>query len=742
MVWILSGVAAYGALRALSVRDDGVRLLCAWAVMHTGSYVVMLPTPGHGGRYQPFVPLLFVFFVGLGLMLAAYEALRIAAPKREGLAKVALAAAIPLFVMTGVVLPRMRAANAAAVAHVLTTEMGAGAFVDALPKDEVVASFDIGGIGWATRRPILDIGGLSDPAVAALMQQGRLHSLLESKNVRYVVLPSGYGEALPVVDDFQGRLHLRDNPAVHLERVFEVESPYERWSAGFDATWNAAPRQIVFRIEPTHRPGPPEVPLVAADARRPIADPGRLVNERQRLLAEHMLAVLEAWGAPVDVTVTSARPRGESPSGCAIHLGFWGAEVDGCAAVAPAEVLRSLVYEAIFPYLEQGDLGGALRNVPHAIARARRAADPRFDPPLAPVDTPGIRAEPIPFGYGLCLGLVFFLLAAAPGHFRRRASADEGAKSAAREAEVAAKAVALLVLGLSLFACGRASAPEAAARGEGALELALRSGASLEGRDEAGRTALHVAAASGDIDAVAFLLSRGAKVEERGPDDVTALHLAARARQDACVARLARTSARDLEAGLRRRTALHDAALVASEGSVRALLEAGSDPKKADTFGETPLHMLWRPMSPRTPAIAAALIAAGADPSAADARGFTPLHAAAVANDAPLVRALAVGPALSKRTPSGETPLDLAIRHRADRAAETLIQAGATTSGDAWPPLHDAARIDSVQRASALLAEGADVARVWRGKTALDLAREHGSKRVEALLSSWGQPGR
>jgi ankyrin repeat protein len=412
--------------------------------------------------------------------------------------------------------------------------------------------------------------------------------------------------------------------------------------------------------------------------------------------------------------------------------------------VAPAEVLRSLVYEAIFPYLEQGDLGGALRNVPHALARARRAADPRFDPPLAPVDTPGVRAEPISFGYGLTLGLVVLGIFAAPGFLRRRAGAgtEDSAKSATRDAEVAAKAVALLVLGLSLFACGRASAPEAAARGEGALELALRSGASLEGRDEAGRTALHVAAASGDIDAVAFLLSRGAKVEERGPDDVTALHLAARARQDACVARLARTSARDLEAGLRRRTALHDAALVASEGSVRALLEAGSDPKKADTFGETPLHMLWRPMAPRTPAIAAALIAAGADPSAADARGFTPLHAAAVANDAPLVRALAVGPALSKRTPSGETPLDLAIRHRADRAAETLIQAGATTSGDAWPPLHDAARIDSVQRASALLAEGADVARVWRGKTALDLAREHGSKRVEALLSSWGQPGR
>src|SRR5262249_8685901 len=91
---------------------------------------------------------------------------------------------------------------------------------------------------------------------------------------------------------------------------------------------------------------------------------------------------------------------------------------------------------------------------------------------------------------------------------------------------------------------------------------------------------------------------------------------------------------------------------------------------------------------------------------------------------------------LDVTTPLGENPLDVALRYQHDAASEALLAAGAAPhfATDAPPPLHDAARSDDVARAALLVGIGADAARLWSGKTALDIARENKSARVEALL--------
>ena len=86
-------------------------------------------------------------------------------------------------------------------------------------------------------------------------------------------------------------------------------------------------------------------------------------------------------------------------------------------------------------------------------------------------------------------------------------------------------------------------------------------------------------------------------------------------------------------------------------------------------------------------------------------------------------------------TPGGETALDVALRYGRDLAAEALVAAGATMSrDDQWPPLHEAARTDAIERAAALVAGGAETGRRFREVTALDVATQHKSARVEALL--------
>ncbi len=88
------------------------------------------------------------------------------------------------------------------------------------PEGMNVASFDIGGIGFAARRPILDLGGLSDPAVAVMLEQGTIAEHLRRQRIAVVVLPEGGGRGF----DFRLRLGLGDNPAVRLEAIFALET--------------------------------------------------------------------------------------------------------------------------------------------------------------------------------------------------------------------------------------------------------------------------------------------------------------------------------------------------------------------------------------------------------------------------------------------------------------------------------------------------------------------------------------
>lgn len=742
--WVMVALAAYGAYRILRCQNDGARLLFAWAALHTVAYVFMLPTPGHGGRYQPFVPLLYVVSIAQGTRVVAQA---LARTVLRGGARVSaafsFAALLPWVVLGLACTAKLRDAHALAVAHIDGTEIATGRFVDALPRGELVASFDIGGIGWATRRPILDAGGLSDPSTATLLQQGRIWQHLASRGVRWIVLPEGGEPVLPVIDRFVSRLHL-DNPAVRLTRVHQEETPFERWQPAILATWNAAPKQVVYRLELTGAPGPPDVPLPPAAARRAIHDEAGLLPTNERLRAERSLAVLEAWGVPVNVHLLAradARPlAGRGEEGCTIHLGAWGIESAGCDAVADPAVLQSVLHEHVGRYLVVWDLGGAARAVPHAIALARRLRDPRFHPPLAPVAMPQEEQRPSTAGWGLgvVVGIFAALFAVQQGHAWRRRSQ--------RAAGACGLAPAVLAV-LALLSCRgeQADLVRAATQGRAATESALARGTGLEARGGGGQTALLAAAGAGDPDVIALLLAHGALPTATDDEGATALHHAARRGCTSCTMLLARAGTPlDAVAGVRKRTALHDATVTTAADVVRALLAAGARPDVRDGLGETALHLVMRADPARSTPILGLLLGAGADRRIADARGFTALHAAAAAGNLVAIRELAPGAGadlLAKETPSGETAVETATRYRQGLAADALLRSGALwrTTTD-LPPLHDAARADDVTQAAALLAAGADPLRQVDGKTALAIARESASRRVEALLSSSKAP--
>jgi ankyrin repeat protein len=112
----------------------------------------------------------------------------------------------------------------------------------------------------------------------------------------------------------------------------------------------------------------------------------------------------------------------------------------------------------------------------------------------------------------------------------------------------------------------------------------------LRGHDEFGRSAIHYAAATGDVDEVTRLLARGADPGEPDAVQFTPLHFAAQEQHADMVA---------------------------------VLIRAGADVRSTDRWGNTPL---WRAVftAHGDSATALALLAAGSDLDAANNTGISP----------------------------------------------------------------------------------------------------------------------
>ena len=672
------GLCGYGAVRLLRTKSDGVVVLYVWALLHTLFYVVMLPTPGHGGRYQPFVPIVYLLSACVGTVLALWDLFRLARLDRKRW--VALGGLFLWGIASGFGAAELRTANELAVRHIVNTELAMGHLVDELPPDAVVASFDIGGIGWATRRRIIDLGGLSDAPTAKRIEEGRTSDVLLQKKVTHVVLPEAYDAATYDTVSFDTRLHLEENASITLEPIRVVQSPPDTFWRGADATWNAAPRQVMYAVTPAKGPAPRVIGAVKG--RQQFDDPEGRVLDRERPPIERSLAVMTAWGTPVGLRIGAG--SGGSAE-CGIGISEAGVSIDGCAAFGRREVVASYVTERVLPYIDARDWPGAGRESLHALSAVKRRIDPTFYPSIVPNPAPNAsdhRAILERTGaWGIPLAVVVFLV---------------------------------FVLGIRMS------------------RVALVAFAVLPGCVRPPPDDLADAARRGDVEVVARLVRDGVPIDS--PSDEPPLLAAVRGGHADAIAILARaTHAVDAASGPRKRTALHDAMFTADADGVRLLLAAGADPNRPDAEGDTPLHVAVTVDESRAPLLVPLLLAAGADPKRVDFRGFSPLHAAARAGNAAAIKLLGASEA---KTPSGDTALDLALRYQKDRAAEALLAAGAASAK--MPPMQQAARMDDVVRAAALLGGGCDLSRLFEGKTALDVARRSNSKRVEQLLLGAG----
>jgi ankyrin repeat protein/predicted Ser/Thr protein kinase len=226
-------------------------------------------------------------------------------------------------------------------------------------------------------------------------------------------------------------------------------------------------------------------------------------------------------------------------------------------------------------------------------------------------------------------------------------------------------------------------------------------------KDELGRTLLHWAVISDNLDFARSLLDHGADANVVDSLGMTPLDWALFSRKKNCA---------------------------------ELLVRCGADVNKPDSTGRTPLH---RAIKDKDDECADFLIEGGANLKAITNTGWTPLHFAAYRGRMRIMeRLLLAGAKIEARTYSGLTPLHCAAEKGNLPPIEGLLKCGANCGakdGMGNTPLHIAAALGHTECAASLLRGGAAMdAKNDKGKTPLHCAASGCRRETASLLLHHG----
>jgi len=277
------------------------------------------------------------------------------------------------------------------------------------------------------------------------------------------------------------------------------------------------------------------------------------------------------------------------------------------------------------------------------------------------------------------------------------------------------------------------------------LKRHILAGTSVNKRDNTGYTLLHRAAERGDQAAVDYLLESGANVELRERSSLTtALHMAAAAGNLEVVVALIEYEAQLDWIDKVRRTPLHLATKNGHLAIVDVLLDNGADADVMDKFENPPLHIA---VKAGYIAIAKRLIDADADINLIGGPlKEAPLHLAVQGGQTDFAKdLLGKGADVNRKDKIGKTPLHRAAGLGNVELAKLLITNGAILNqkdNNLATPLHEAAGTGHLALAKLLIENKAGINTPGPfGDTPLDFAAKHPNvaKYLEGIGAKTGE---
>jgi hypothetical protein len=240
---LLTALVVLGLWSLVRERRWATSLICGWGILHSLLYMVILPSSGHGGRYQTFLLLLMLPLVVAGVLrlLRRWPTL---APS---------AAAVVLAGIGCLSLSLWSRVLISGIDHVNATHGVVGRWLNANLPGQPIAVFDIGLIGYERaidpgNPPIMDLGGLTDASYLPYLVSRRVPEYLELHHLQYAVFPLDENG----VSVFREELNMEGNPGVQRKILFRACGDDARRQLSWIETRNAAPCQEVDQLTYFH----------------------------------------------------------------------------------------------------------------------------------------------------------------------------------------------------------------------------------------------------------------------------------------------------------------------------------------------------------------------------------------------------------------------------------------------------------------------------------------------------------
>jgi len=178
--------AGFAIYRTIQIKKTFPFQPLGWSIALIGLYTVALPSIYDHGRYlMPLIPLIVVFGVqGLGPLLERLI-------QKSMLRSTVWAL---LFGMVSLLWVNGASDFSFRVNLFRKVHMQAAEWInDHTPRDTVIATHDIGILGYFAERQVVDLAGLITPEMVPLLRQPqKMADYLQAKNVRYVIVYTGY----------------------------------------------------------------------------------------------------------------------------------------------------------------------------------------------------------------------------------------------------------------------------------------------------------------------------------------------------------------------------------------------------------------------------------------------------------------------------------------------------------------------------------------------------------------------